>query len=426
MLVQFSVTNFRSLRGTSVLSMVPAAKDHSLPSNLIGTENVRLLASAVLYGPNASGKSNLLKGLAFLRWLVESSATLIQPGAPIGVVPFRLDAESRSKPSRFEVAFIEDGVRFIYTVEVSAERIHREEVVAYPKGQPQRWFTRIWNGSTYDWHSTSNFKSAKDLQERTRDNALFVSVGAQFNHPQLSIIYGWFIRRLGYWDLAAQRPGSLEGMQAVTAQMAKNDPEAKAFIARMLVEADLGIQDIRVITLSSDHLKLPEAMPADIREQLQKELLAGRITSTQTIHRRPDGSGEEAFDLLTDESAGTIRLYTLLGPLRRMLETGACIAIDEIDASMHPLLVRAILGMLHDPEINRHGAQAIMTSHDVSQLDQDFLRRDQIWLTEKDAYGATQLTPLTEYRPKQKDSILRGYLAGRYGGIPVLPAHLGR
>ena len=426
MLAHFVVQNFRSIREGVRLSMTPAPKDHTLPGNLVGDESCRLLASAVLYGANASGKSNILKALAYLRFIVENSATRLLPGAPTGVVPFRLDAESRAKPSSFEVAFIEDGVRYIYYLTISPERIHHEELVAYPKGQPQRWFTRTWTGERYDWHSTSSFKPAKDLQERTRDNALFLSVGAQFNHPQLSAVYQWFVRRLGYWDLAAQQPGSLAGMQAFTSQLAKNDPEAKAFITRMLAAADLGIQDIRVITLSSDQIKLPEAIPEDIRSQLQSELLAGRVTATQTIHQRPDGSGEEAFDLLADESAGTVRLFTLLGSLRTMLETGACVAIDEIDASMHPLLVRSVLGMLHDPEVNRHGAQAIMTSHDVSQLDQEILRRDQIWLTEKNTAGGTQVVPLTDYRPKQKDSILRGYLAGRYGGVPILPTHLGR
>ena len=109
-----------------------------------------------------------------------------------------------------------------------------------------------------------------------------------------------------------------------------------------------------------------------------------------------------------------------------MLKAGACVVIDEIDASMHPLLVRSVLGMLHDPEVNLHGAQAILTSHDASLLNQEILRRDQNWLTEKNTVEATRGVPLTDYSPKQKDSILRGYLAGRYGGIPVLPTHVGR
>ncbi len=426
MLVHFAVENFRSIRERQTLSMLPSAKDRSLPGNLTGTNDRQFLVSAILFGPNASGKSNVLKGFNLLRSLVESSATAIQPGQQIAVPPFRLDAESRTKPTRFEIAFIDDGVRYIYDVAVSPARVEHEELVAYPNGQPQRWYSRSWTSEGYLWHTSGHFKGSKDLQERTRDNALFLSVGAQFNHPQLSLIYKWFTQRLAFWDMAAQLPGAHEGMHAFTTQLAKSNPKAKEFIARMLVQADLGIQGIQVDTLSGENLPGLETLPKELREQIQNALLAGNVNSVKALHSRLDADGVEAFDMLSEESAGTIRLYNLLGPLWQVIESGACVAIDEIDASMHPLLVRAVLGLLHDPLVNVNGSQAIVTSHDVSLLNQSILRRDQIWMTEKNTQSATTLVPLTDYGPKQKDSIQRGYLAGRYGGIPVLPTHLGR
>lgn len=429
MLVQFSVRNFRSIRDEQVLSFVPATKDKTLESNLVG-EDPRLLASAVMFGANASGKSNLLKALAFLRGLVQNSATLHQPGAKLTVQPFRLDAMSRNADTVFEIAFVHEAVRYIYTVAVVPERVVREELTAYPKGSPQRWFSRTWNGSAYDWHTSStSFKVAKDLQERTRDNALFVSVGAQFNHPQLTAIYLWFTKHLGVWNLAADHPArqdDLIGMQAFTSHLVKTDPLAKDFVVRMLAQADLGIADVEVVTLGASSMHLPEGLPAEIRDAILRDLAAGKINTTQMIHRHGEGDGREVFDLIADESAGTIRFYTLLGPLWKMLQDGACIAIDELDASMHPLLMRAVLGILHDPEVNRHGAQVIATCHDPSLLDQDFLRRDQIWLAEKGRDGATVVRPLTDFNPKQKDSIQRRYIAGRYGAVPILPAHMGR
>ncbi len=432
MLVQFAVQNFRSIRDEQVLSFVPATKDKSLPGNVMGPqgESPQLLASAVLFGANASGKSNLLKALAFLRALVQNSATKHQPGAKLAVQPFRLDAVSRNRPTVFEIAFVHEQVRYIYTVAATVDRVVREELTAYPKGAPQRWFSRTWNGETCDWHtSSSSFKAAKDLQERTRDNALFVSVGAQFNHPQLTPIYLWFVQRLGFWNLAADHPArqdDLLGMQAFTSQLVKTDSEAKDFVVRMLAQADLGIDDVQIESLNASSVQLPEGMPAEIRDSILQELSAGRINATRFVHRHADSDAKELFDLIADESAGTIRFYTLLGPLWKMLKDGACIAIDELDASMHPLLARAVLGMLHDPAVNTKGAQVIATCHDASLLDQDFLRRDQIWLSEKENDGGTIIRPLTDFSPKQKDALQKRYMAGRYGAVPILPAHMGR
>jgi hypothetical protein len=423
MLVSFSVTNFRSIKERQTLSLISARKDHELEDNLLPAEatasiGVRLMRTAIIYGANASGKSNLLRAMLMLRQMVVFSATGLRPEQPTGAVPFILNTTTRQQPSEFEVVFLLDGVRYEYRVIVDAKVVHLEELICFPKGKAALVFLRTINEKP---KFGSTWKGGSELVDKTRPNALLLSVGAQFNHPVLSPVYHWFATRLHYWDLSSA--DAHQHQISLTAVLVHENPEVKTAVEALLSHADLGITGVRTRAIKPDELRLPP-VPDQFAEAIRGSAAQGKIIDTRFLHH-VEGATEPVEMLLGDESIGTQRFFGLLGQLHQIIAAGACIVIDELDASLHPLLVRAVVAMLHDPLVNKNNAQAIVTTHDTTLLSQEVVRRDQVWFTEKDQEGGTRLYPLTDYKPKQGEALQRGYLGGRYGGVPILPARLG-
>jgi AAA15 family ATPase/GTPase len=427
MLISFAATNVRSIKDRLELSLVAAPRESRLPDHLVPeheTSNlgVRVLRTAFLYGANASGKSNLLKTLLMLRQMVVFSATAYRPDQQTGAVPFLFDGVHGAKPSVFEISFLIDGIRHDYRVVMDRAVVHEEELTIFPHRRPQRLFRRSRNlAGKYDLSPGSGWRKGGGLLDKTRPNALLLSVGAQFNHEQLSPIYQWFAHKLHFLDLSA--PDAHVAQIAQTAMMVHEHPAAKAAVERFLAQADLSIRGIRTRAVKPEEIGIPVGQDL-IADVIRAKASAGQVIDTRFLHRLE--GAEEAIELsISDESMGTQRFFGLVGRLHRIIEAGACIAIDEMDSSLHPLLVHAIVRMLHDPEVNRNGAQALLTTHDTSLLNQELIRRDQVWFTEKDQSQGTRLVPLTDFSPKQGEALQRGYLGGRYGGIPVLPSRLG-
>lgn len=193
MLVEFRVKNFRSFRDEQVLTLV-AGHDTTLPGNCATEGKLQLLKAAGIYGPNASGKSNLVKAIKVMQDLVLNSADF-KPGSKLPVTPFLLDEELEGKPSSFEVTFFYEDIRYQYGFTVTNERVHEEWLLAYPKGKAQRWYERTLNKG--DWKFSSFLKGEKaKISDKTRDNALFLSVAAQWNNEQLIHVYKWFKNKL--------------------------------------------------------------------------------------------------------------------------------------------------------------------------------------------------------------------------------------
>lgn len=430
MLIEFKVANFRSIRDLQTLSLVAMNADKVLRQNLVdvrlpGLSSLRFLKGAALYGANASGKTNLLEALYFVASLVEKSASRFAPGQSIPVQPFKLDAASHDAPSQFEVTCTADGVRYVYGFSVSRERVLEEYLDAYPKGLPQHWYHRRWNGdaAAYEWsRSETHFKVSVDLQERTRDNALFLSVAAMFNADQVLPLHDWFRRSLRFVSLGAGASSD----PSTTMQMHER-AEYRDRIVRFLSNADTGI--VSMISTPRD-VDTRDASPWLLREQLRsyasaQDTVTSRLRELDIAlaHR---AAGEDPIPLAfpAEESAGTVRFLSLIGPWLDMLDNGYTVCVDEIDTSMHPLLVRELLRLVFSDSHNTNGAQIIFTTHNPLLLDATLMRRDQIWFTEKTPQGATKVYPLTEYKPRKDEALARGYLAGRYGGIPFIPEGL--
>lgn len=420
MLVEFRVKNFRSLRDEQVLTLV-ASKDSSLAdTNTVETglkAAPRLLSSAVVYGANASGKSNLIKALQYMRGVVVESATVVQPGQTYAVQPFRLDAVSAEEPTEFEVTVILAGVRHQYGFAMTQHRIVSEYLLVYKAFKPQRWFERH-----YDAHSGKDvyefgtgLKGSKALWENaTRPNALFLSMAAQLNSEALRPLFDWFASSLVVFNEQARLNPQ------VSIEMLKQ-PGGRKRICDFLTSADISIADIEVVTR-----KVPgQTLHFDVAAG-KSELRSEEVEEHQLRFSHSTDHGTAVFDLM-DESNGTRNLLFLAGPVLDILEKGQTLVIDELDTSLHTLLVRELVRLFHRPDVNTGHAQLIFTTHDTSLLDApDLLRRDQIWLVEKDNEQATNLIALAEFSPRKNEALERGYLMGRYGGIPFVRSDLGR
>ena len=419
MLVEFRIKNFRSLRDEQVFSLV-ASKDETLQDTHTIATGLKaapsLLRSAVVYGANASGKSNLIKALQYMRGVVVESATVIQPGQTHGVQPFRLDAVSAKEPTEFEVTFILGGTRYQYGFSMTSQRIISEHLLVYKAFKPQRWFERRLNPETgkdvYDFGS--GLKGAKNLWEgATRPNALFLSMAVQLNSEALRPVFDWFANRLVVFNevspLAPQ----------VSVQMLKQ-PEQRKAMCEFLAAADISIADIEVVTRKVIGHTVRVDLSTGKREEGPSEEQFEEIK-----FRHVTAHGEAVFDLV-DESSGTRNLLFVAGPILDILRKGLTLVVDELDTSLHTLLVRELVRLFHRPEINTGAAQLIFTTHDTALLDApDLFRRDQIWFVEKESDQASRLVGLSEFSPRKNEALERGYLMGRYGGVPFLSGSLG-
>jgi AAA15 family ATPase/GTPase len=419
MLVEFRVKNFRSLRDEQVLSLV-ASKDktlqgtHTLATGIKAAPN--LLRSAAIYGANASGKSNIIKALQYMRGVVTESATVVQPGQPFAVQPFRLDAKSAGQPTEFEITFILDGVRYQYGFSMTQQRIVSEHLLVYKAFKPQRWFERRFDdeASRDVYVFGPGFKGPKSLWEgATRPNALFLSMAVQLNSEVLRPVFDWFANGLVIFNEQALLSPQM------SIEMLKQ-AEGRKLICDFLSAADTSIADIEVVTrkvpVQAAHFDMVAGKTEVRSEEMEEnQLLFSHITE----------HGKAVFNFM-DESNGTRNLLLLVGPVLDILRKGLTLVIDELDTSLHTLLVRELVQLFHRLEANIGGAQLIFTTHDTALLDApDLFRRDQIWFVEKDNDQASALVSLSEFSPRKNEALERGYLMGRYGAVPFLDHGLG-
>jgi AAA15 family ATPase/GTPase len=419
MLIEFSVTNFRSVRSRQTLSLVASADVAHQKSNTAATDSkdMRLLRSAVVYGPNAAGKSNLLRALETLRQLVQNSSTATQEGQRLPLTPFLLADQSREEPSSFEVVFEIDGTRFEYCVEASAERITKEWMVAYPLGRPQRWFEREYKAekSAADWWFGPHFKGERKQrqvwQNSTRSNALFLSTAVQLNNEQLRPVFDWIVHKL-----IVLVPG-VQLNPFLSLEMLRQD-ESRLRVMRFMQAAGIDIDRLE-LREEEGTVSLPPAMQGFARLFVQGQPQSQqRIWRVLAWHKCADGGEEVAFDFF-DESDGTQKLFEFVGGWLHALDSGATLFVDELDRSLHPKLTRYLVELFNSDE-NRKNAQLVFTTHDTTLLDPELLRRDQIWFVEKSKERSSHVYSLLEFSPRKDEALERGYLKGRYGAIPLV------
>ncbi|MCJ7773291.1 MAG: ATP-binding protein [Desulfobacterales bacterium] len=422
MLVEFKVANYRSFSEEQTLSLV-ASKDTQLSDNCVDQGKLRLLKAVGIYGPNASGKSNLIKALSTMRDIIEKPG---KPGERLPVTPFKLHDKYSNEPTSFEVTFIHEESRYQYGFTATSKRIHDEWLYAYPKGRSrdiaQTWFERKFNRKTEEteWNFGSYLKGEREkLKDRTINNVLFLSAGAQWNNKQLTTVHEWFSDKL-LIILPSERPTVTTLDMVMDAQEDEKLKERLyAYLGGIMRSADFGIHGINVKKREIDPKVGSPPFAVMIRKSGLRKHKSGVSIEVKLIHRAEPG-GKEVYFASQEESNGTKRFFELVGPWLSAVTEGRALLVDELEASLHPHLVHALLKSFQDPKLSSAGAQLIFTTHDTTLLDPELFRRDQIWFTEKDKHGSTRLYSMLDYKPRKGEAMQKGYLSGRYGALPII------
>ncbi len=415
MLIQFTVGNFKSFKDKATLSLEATPDEWREEDNVFSSNGKRLVKAAAIYGANAGGKSNFLAAMERFRELIKESSKDTQKGEPIPVAPFRLHAATENKPSFFEAVFLQNGKRFRYGFETTQKEIVSEWLFSQADSTRE---TRLFTREKDRIDQAPSFKEGKGLQKRTRSNALFLSVAAQFNGKIAGECMSWmdrFRNISGLDDL---------GLMNFTAKLL-TDSEYGPLIRELVKQADVGIEnlereDIPAVELTT---RIPKEMPETIRESILRVASAGAF-AVKTFHKSFDADdkpgGMVEFNLKADESAGTQKFVAMTGPFLHTLREGSVLFVDEIEARLHPLLTKALVGLFNS-SANRKNAQLIFATHDEELLNPQRIRRDQAWFVEKNAFGASRLYCLDEIKGVRKDTkFAKEYLLGQFGGIPRL------
>lgn len=387
-----------SIKEKQTFSFVGSSDKSLLESNTFDSgkgKNNHLLRSGVIYGANASGKTNIIRAFHFFQDFVRNSATALQEGQLISTfTPFKFSKKYLESPGEFEIIFIYEGIRYCYGFALTETRVMHEWLIAYPKGKPQKWFERLFDSKTkdYTWKIGENFKGElSSWKALTRSNALFLSIAVQFNSKQLQPVFHWIDK-----NLIVIFPG-IDFNRLLTLNMF-DDERNRAKLINFMQVADLGIEDF----------------------QRHKETIDSR-QNLYKISARHNIAGELISLELEQESLGTQRLFWLAGGWIKALQEGAVLLYDELSSSFHPHISRFLINQFHASHINRKNAQLIISTHDTHLLDEDIFRRDQVWFTEKKHdEQSTQLYSLWDYSPRKGEAIEKGYLKGRYGALPLI------
>ena len=398
MLIQFSVENFLSIKEKVVLSLL-ASKDNEHPNHLIADETNRYLKSAVIYGANASGKSNVLNAFWFMVNYVLTSHNQ-QIHKAIDRSPFKFDPETPTRPSSFEVIFTTKGIRYAYGFSVTDKAVIEEYLYYYPNGRQALIFERK---DTKDFRFTVDVDEQNTLKDRTSANKLYLSVASNWSYSKVIPVLEWFA------SCQIITKNSVADAYGLEAEQLKDD-DYRHVIASMLRVADFGIQS----------LQMRDTEPAPSQRN-------DIFTNIEAIHTVQDTEGNTSSYALNmaEESDGTNSYFKLIGVVKKVLDEGTLLVADEMDAHLHPLLTKHLVSLFNSVEFNPNGAQLIFTSHNTNLLDLDVLRRDQIWFTEKDEQtAATDLFSLYDFSIRKDAKVEKGYLIGRYGAIPFIKGGL--
>lgn len=410
MLLRFEAANHRSVLESVELSMIavdqdrPAARSFDLLSE-------RVLAIAGIYGPNASGKSNVMEALAWLSMAVRRSLRAWDKIIPRE--PFKF-GRGPNEPSRYEIEMVVAGIRYTYQVELDNSAVLFEGLYSYPERRRRVLFER----EDLDISFRRGLGSLAGTRELLTPTTLALSAAMRFDEPDvepfaraLASIQALGLRRPGFWRSYGVAPDLRSSTERLFGQEGTlfEEPDLTPYSARgsalaLLRFADLGIDDVEVV-YAEDEAAIPEQASRRRRRLRLMHQVAGQKLPFE----------------LSEESAGTQTLFALIGPALSALRDGRALLVDEIDASLHPRLSVRLLELFQDPETNPNGAQLIFTTHDTSLL--DFLNRDEVWLTEKGESGATTLTALAEYggdKVRRSLNLERAYLQGRFGAVPDL------
>lgn len=418
MLLQFRVKNFRSIAEEQTFSMVAGKSssgkiEYSTPTN--NSLAPYALKVATIVGPNASGKSNLIKAMCFFNDFIIHCIGKTNINKNIPVEPFKLDRKLEKSPSEFDVCFIHKGNFYQYGFTLDENQVYNEWLFTKPNKKNTRMrtlFTREYDveKKAYRWHISPSIKGEKlSWKNSTRDDALFLSTAIQLNALAFSDAYLWlsrYFRILLNFDIIDQNSNIYTFSQCL-------NPKNKNDVLNLIKSIDVDILDIE-----SKEVEIPKDSLSFMDKKVIDKIMSdtnGKSLVQKTYHKTRDDK-LKVFDL-TDESDGTRAFISLSAPLIDVLKNGYTLVVDEMQNSLHPSALQFIVKLFMNPKRNAHGAQLIFTTHDTSILS-DLLTKDQIWFVEKDSDLSTKLIPLSDFNIRAKGAFGRAYLAGKFGALP--------
>jgi AAA15 family ATPase/GTPase len=418
MILELKVKNFRSIKDWQSFTMLAENKVKEHEDTIFENASQNILGTAIIYGRNASGKSNILKAFRAIQYMVTESAEFKIDKEISAFEPFKLDSNCLQLPTELHIDFIaKDGIRYVYEIGFTSTKILYENLKFYPKSQPATLIERKYGEPIkYGEYLTGR---KKDIEEKLYENQLFLSKVSTDKLEGLTAAYLFFSEGIYVSTFHDTKYDNLL-IQTFTNKMAKNDiPFFKENINNLMRAADTGIDYIDIKEIEIDLDTLPEDMSNDKRQ----ELVERYKHKIRTIHKKFDGEKEDGIIefKLNEESTGTIKLLAMGGLILEALAAGQVLIVDELDKSLHPKLTRALINIFHSKKTNPNNAQLIFATHDVSLLDNELFRRDQVWFAEKEYegyshyYAISDILGVRAHGPYEKY-----YLSGRFGANPVI------
>jgi AAA15 family ATPase/GTPase len=419
MLVQFTVGNFLSFNQKRTLNL-EAKGISELKTNISTFKAEKILRSAIIYGANSSGKSNLIKAFERMREVVLTSVRLNDTDE-LDYSPFLFSTESENQPTFFEIVFWQDSTRYRYGFEYNLKQIINEWLFA---GKTEKGEKPLFIRTIEGIGITEKFKEGEGTESKTNNNRLFISLVAQLGGNISKKVLEFFKE---YNVLSGLEHNDYTGftMRVLHKNLNGCDDSLKLY-----QKLKLGFQDIKAIESDFNPLDIPEGMPDKLKAKLIKEFTGKRVAGLKTVHNKFDKKGKIIDFVLLDkeknESEGTNKIIDLSGPIFDTLKLGKTLIIDELDAKLHPLITMRIVGLFNSPESNPNNAQLIFATHDTNLLGEELFRRDQIWFTEKDEQEQTDLYSLYDFnlpdgsKVRNDSNLEKNYIRGRYGAIPFI------
>lgn len=426
MLVEFSVENYRSIKEKQTLSFVAANGDEH-PDNVFvaGRENIRLLKTLLLYGPNASGKSNVLKALNdFIDFISISNKYNIKERIPF-FAPFYYDEKTLTKPVSFSIEFIaNDGVRYSYSIQFSIQEVIEEKLSYYPTGHENKLFYRV-SGKDIDFGSSLK-GDKKSIEKQLLPHHLFLSKAANSNHKQLQELYLNLCESHLFVFQIFEGIGNLSDTQN---RIINNSLDINKLTALCrIADPSILTTEIKKISVDENDEKVSffktfiKSIDNEIFNDISESLITNLSHRTFFLHENNRNKITPLVSI-TDESQGLQKIFGLAPIIIDTITNGYTLVIDELNNSLHPLIALEIIKLFNNTKTNLQNAQLLASTHDVTLLDPDLLRRDQIWFTEKNDDNATELFSLADFPSKEvrKDTPFdKWYLSGKFGAIPVV------
>jgi hypothetical protein len=416
MLIDVSFKNFISFSDECFFDMT-ANSDKSHRDNLIENKYSKI---KIIYGSNASGKTSFIKAIDFIRAFVFNSNNMIE-SSPIQVNPFKFRSNPADEPSSFAITFIKNDKKYHYEFSCTKERVVDEKLDIYNSSKPTNIFERV---NTDEYIFKHDVKKLRDISKKNTRNKLFLVTSATWNYEETKPVVDFIMKDLmvsygfeGSWKVFLDKI------------IADKEYEAyKAFCLKFLNNADISIGNFEIKEKKyKDVARDPvadailSALTKNNPDSIEK-IANSSVYNINVMHKVQDECGVSEYFLdLHEESLGTIQMFELAPILYYVFKNGVTLFVDEIDRSLHPLLVKYLIKLFLNDDVNKNSAQLIANTHDTNLLDLEIFRRDEIWFTERDYNkGSTTLFPLSDFSPRKDENIEKAYLLGRFGAIPFI------